>query len=647
MRNRLPFYLIVLISTLFFVILHLFDPAIVREQIESKTYDLRLRLRNLLRHQPPRGDIIIVSVDEKSIQEIGRWPWKRDVMAGLIKNISRDRPRVIGVDIILSEREDRESDERLEMAIKEAGNVVLAMAFVVPEGNKTAVTVQDVPDFLWDSAFMEVRSVKGIKWRHWAIKAESVIPPVAEFSKASSLGHVYTYPDMDGAIRWEVMYLSYGDDCYPSFPLQVARVALGMGMKDIVLYGASGIGFGKTFIPTDLSGRVIINYRGREHSFDYISASDVIKSKIGAGTFKDRIVLIGTSALGTYDQKVTPFSANMPGVEKNANVVENIIHNSFVRKCPWVIEFVITLLTGISFGVVLPRLKSIAGAALAIGFISLYTLAGCYLLIFKGLWINLVYPVSNMYVIFVAQTVARFFLEERRAREIRRMFSSYVSPKIVDELVSHPEKARLGGERKTVTVLFSDLIGFTSLSERLAPEEVVSMLNEYLREMVDIIFRWDGTLDKFVGDEIVAFWGAPIEQEDHAELAVKCAINMSDRLDEMQERWRREGRVILDCGIGINTGEALIGNIGAQGKKMDYTVIGDHVNLAARVEKLTRQYGSRILITENTLKAIEPAIKKGSVGHLELKEVACVQVKGREEEIRLFGLRGLKHKPSS
>jgi len=647
MRNRLPFYLIALVSTLSFAILHLFDPPIVREQIEGRTYDLRLRLRSLLGHQPPPGDIIIVSVDEKSIQEIGRWPWKRDVMAGLIKNISRDRPRAMGVDIILSEREERESDGRLERAIKEAGNVVLAMAFVVPEGNKTAVTIQEVPDFLWDSAFMEVRSVKGIKWRQWAIKASSVIPPIAEFSRVSSLGHVYTHPDMDGVIRWEVMYLSYGDDCYPSFPLQVARVALGMGMKDIVLYGGSGIGFGKKFIPTDLSGRAIINYRGRERSFDYISASDVIKGNVMAGTFKDRIVLIGTSALGTYDQKVTPFSANMPGVEKNASVVENIIQNSFIRKSPGAIELVSILLTGIILGIIIPRLKAIASVAFSVGFITLYILLGCYLLVFNGLWINLVYPVSNMALISLAHTATKFFFEERRAREIRRMFSSYVSPKIVNELISHPEKARLGGERKTVTVLFSDLIGFTSLSERLAPEEVVSMLNEYLSEMVDIIFRWDGTLDKFVGDEIVAFWGAPVEQEDHAGLAVRCAINMSERLDEMQERWRREGRVVLDCGIGINTGEALIGNIGAQGKKMDYTVIGDHVNLAARVEKLTRQYGSRILITENTLRAIEPAIKRGSMGHLELEEIACVRVKGREEEVRIFGLRRLKHHNSS
>ncbi|MBI4710723.1 MAG: adenylate/guanylate cyclase domain-containing protein, partial [Nitrospirae bacterium] len=220
---------------------------------------------------------------------------------------------------------------------------------------------------------------------------------------------------------------------------------------------------------------------------------------------------------------------------------------------------------------------------------------------------------------------------------------SYVSPQIVAELINHPEKAKLGGERRAVTIMFSDLIGFTSLSEKLPPEEVVSRLNEYFKEMVDIIFKWNGTLDKLVGDEIMAFWGAPLDQPDHAELAVRCALNMSDRLNEIQEEWRHKKQDVLDCGIGINTGEVLIGNIGAPGKKMDYTIIGDHVNLTARVEKLTRQYATRILITEDTVAGIESAIKSDLIGHIELKEPISTTVKGKEKAIKLYQLRGLKH----
>ncbi len=643
MKKALLFYLITFISTSLFVILQFFDPAIIREQLESKTFDLRLYLRNLVKQQPPPKDIIIVSVDEKSIKEIGRWPWRRDVMAGLVNKVSEGRPRVIGIDIMFSERESKETDERLARAIKDAGNVVLATAFIVPEGDKRIVAPKEVPDFLWDSAFMEVKSVKGIPWKRWAIKAASVNLPIEELSRTASLGHVYTLPDMDGVLRWEIMYLNYGDDCYPSFALQVARIALGIKMKDMVLYGGSGIGLGSRLIPTDLSGRVLINYRGGENSFQYISASDVIKGRVSARIFRDRIVLIGTSALSTYDQKVTPLSTNMPGVEKNANVVENILSKNFLRKSPGVVELMVIVLTGIFLGFLLPRLKAIPGAVLAIGFIALYILLACYLLIYENLWINLIYPVSNMFVIFTAQTITRFFFEEKKAREIRRMFSSYVSPKIVEELISHPERAGLGGVRRTVTVLFSDIIGFTSLSEKLPPEEVVSMLNEYFKEMVDIIFRWDGTLDKFVGDEIMAFWGAPMEQPNHAELAVRCALNMVHRLRELQDKWRLEGKEAVYAGIGINTGEVILGNIGAEGKKMDYTLIGDHVNLAARVEKLTRQYNANILITEFTHKELEELLLKAEIGHAVMKEVADVKVKGKEQSVKIYEITDIGH----
>jgi adenylate cyclase len=236
--------------------------------------------------------------------------------------------------------------------------------------------------------------------------------------------------------------------------------------------------------------------------------------------------------------------------------------------------------------------------------------------------------------------VTKYFFEEKKSREIRAMFSSYVSPKIVAELINNPEKAKLGGERKTVTILFADIIGFTSLSEQKQPEEVVEILNEYFKEMTDIIFRWDGTLDKFVGVEIMAFWGAPIDQPNHAELAVRCALNMEAKLRDLQYKWKLEDKCGLDCGIGINTGEVIIGNIGAAGKKMDYTVIGDNVNLAARVEKLTRTYNTKIIVTEFTIRHIDEVLGKGSVGHLQVKELDIVKVKGKEKEVKIFELKG-------
>jgi adenylate cyclase len=643
-KTLLLFYLIALISTSLFVALQWINPKMIDEQLESKTYDLRLRLRNLLRHEPAPKNIVIVAIDEKSINEIGRWPWSRSVQAALINNIAKDKPRVIGVDIMYTEKESPQADAKLAEAIKAAGNVVLATRFDVPVGENVSPAPEDIPDFLWDSAFMQVKSVKGIPWKTFAVKPNRVMPSLPEFSTVATLGHAYTLQDIDGSIRSDLLYLNFGDDCYPHFALQIARIALGIKMKDMVLYGGSGVALGKTFIPTYIDGSVVINYIGKEHSFPYRSAADVIKGRVPSGYFRNKIVLVGTSALATYDQKVTPFSGNMPGVEKNANVVRNVLLNNFIRKSQGSLEVAVIIFTGILLGFTLPRLRAVSSALVASGVVGLYVITSCYLLMYENLWINFLYPVTNMLSIFTIQTVIRFFHEERKAKEIRQMFSSYVSPKIVKELIDNPEKARLGGERRTVTILFSDVMGFTSLSERRQPEEVVSLLNEYFEEMANIIFRWDGTLDKFVGDEIMALWGAPIEQPNHAELAIRCALHMSDKLDRLQEMWRSRGSDILDVGIGLNTGEVLIGNIGAQGKKMDYTAIGDHVNLAARVEKLTRQYGTRILLTENTYDQVAPLIERGALSHVELKELASVKVKGKEKEAKIFGLKSLDSK---
>jgi adenylate cyclase len=642
-KKKILFYLIPLISTSLFIVLQLFDPPVIQEKVEGRLYDLRLNVRDNIIRKQPHQNILIVYIDEKSIHEIGRWPWSRKLMAELINKVSEGKPQVIGVDIMFSEKEDRESDERLVQAIKKAGNVVLATAFIVPKKQKNAGSPQEVPDFLWDSAFMNIPKVPKVDektpWEDFKVKPEKVIPPLEEFSKVATLGHVYSHSDMDGILRREVMYLYFANDYYPSFPLQIARIARGIKMENMVLYKDSGIMFGDSFIKTDLNGRVLINYAGEAYDFPFVSASDVIKGRTETIKFKDKIVLIGTSALATFDQKVSPLSGNMPGVEKNANVVENILLNNFIKKSPGPLEIIYLLATGIFLGLILPRLKAIPGAALATGLMVFYVALSFYLLIYNNIWINLTYPLSNMLIIFVSLTVTKFFFEEKKAKEIRSMFSSYVSPKIVEVLINNPEKAKLGGERKVVTTLFSDIAGFTSLSEKRNPEEVVDLLNEYFKEMTGIIFKWDGTLDKFVGDEIMAFWGAPVDQSDHAERAVRCAMDMIDSLTRMQEKWKKEGKDILDCGIGINTGEVLIGNIGAPGKKMDYTIIGDHVNLAARVETLTRKYGAHIILTEFTLQHLEAAVKQGTIDHYKIVELETVRVKGKEKEVKIFELK--------
>ncbi len=288
----------------------------------------------------------------------------------------------------------------------------------------------------------------------------------------------------------------------------------------------------------------------------------------------------------------------------------------------------------LALGVALPRLGAWAGAALFITLFAGYSAVVYYLFIAKGVWFSLVYPAAALLLGYTIQTAYRFFAEERRARNIRKMFSSYVSKRIVDELIKDPSKAKLGGDRKEITVLFSDIRAFTTFSEKHQPEEVVSLLNEYLGAMTNIVFDYEGTLDKFVGDAIMAFWGAPVGQPDHADRAVRCSLAMIQRLKELQQKWASEGKTVLDVGMGINTGDMVVGNMGAEGKKMDYTVIGDHVNLAARVEGLTRQHNNHIIITEFTYEKVKDTVL--------VNELGSVTVKGKQKPVVIYDLVGMK-----
>ena len=636
------FYLISLISVITFIFLQWFNPPFFRELLESKTYDLRLHLRNSLQAQPERNDIVIVAVDEKSLAEIGRWPWSRTVDADLVSAIAKGKPKVIGIDMFFPQSESSVADRKLGDALRDAGNVVLGMAFLVSKNDDKAVPAAS-PDFIWDSAFMEVKAVPGIDWKKWAYRSSKIIPPPEDIARGVTLGHVNSKADMDGVLRWEILALNYGDDCYPSLALQTARVALGIKPEGMTIYGGSAVKLGDRMIRTDLSSLVLINYRGAENSFKYYSAADILKGRLNPEVFRDKIVFLGTTALATYDQKVTPFSGNMPGVEKNANVVQNIILGNFISKSPGTVELATIICTSLLLILVLPRLSAKKGVILGFGLMGAYFVFSCILLFYQNIVVNLIFPVGNMMFIVATETVTKLLAEEKKAREIRAMFSSYVSPKIVEVLVNNPEKAFLAGERRTVTILFSDIIGFTTASEKLTPEEVVLMLNEYFQEMGETIFRWDGILDKFVGDEIMAVWGAPLDQPDHAELAVRCALNMSDRLDILKEKWRQEGKYVIDCGIGINSGEVVMGNIGWLGKKMDYTAIGNNVNVAARIEKMTRQHGSRILITENTYDMIKPVIDQGEIGHADINRIDSVKVRGKDEEVTIFSVKSLPH----
>ncbi|MEW6683704.1 MAG: adenylate/guanylate cyclase domain-containing protein [Nitrospirota bacterium] len=698
--------------TLVFALVEVARPPVIRDVadlLEMKTLDIRFRLRYAHRGAEQRpDDVVIVGIDEASLAAVGRWPWPRAEMARLVDAIAAGHPRAVALDILFAEPEVSESartieavrrdyaalgspdprlldvigrraiegdaDLRFADALGRAGRTVLPVALVVPPTYQTdpAGPPPDAPPVVVESSFGLVKAASRASLFR-PIEAEAMIAPIEPLARAASaLGHVYYQPDLDGVLRWEYLMLQYGDEYYPSFGLQIARAALGLPREAMRLVVGEAIELGAIRIPTDERGRVLINYEGREGEFLTIPAIEVLSRPEAAEQFRDRIVLVGATALGTHDIKVTPLSANLPGVEKNATVVHNLLHGNVLRRTDAMklLDAGFVLIFGASLGMILPRVSALRGVSVAAGLLLGYGLIAQAFFELGGLWINVLYPSMTIVLCYTGLTVLRFMTEERRAQEIRRLFASYVSPKMVAELVKDPDKAKLGGQRKELTVMFSDVRGFTNFSEQNPPERVVAILNEYLTAMTEVVFRWDGTLDKFIGDAIMAFWGAPVDQPDHAELAVRCALDMRRRLAELQAAWRAAGTPQLNAGIGINTGEMVVGNTGAEGKKMDYTVIGDHVNLAARVESLTRKYNAGILVSDSTYRKIKdlvliaerhqperrrlaqpiihPNRRTGpmAVGHVTFTPLGEVEVKGRAQPVGLYEVIDARKEPS-
>lgn len=624
--------------TLLFFLLNIASPRIVNDTLEAVFLDYRFLIRNIIKPLPTPENIVIVAIDELSLEKYGRWPWPRDLQAQLVEQIIRSNPKVLAVDIFYPEPETPERDALLGGVFEESYGMITLAAGFDPNADPND---DEVPDYLLDNTILKIKRYSQLKGTLSVHKSKSLSVPVI-YSNAI-LGHVVSPPDGDGKFRKEHLYVKFKEEFFPSLSLVTSALARNMGVEDIIIQGTSGVDFGDTFIPTDIYGRMRVNYLGPERTFRYITAAAILDGALEVSFLQGKIVFLGASAISTYDFMVTPFSARMPAVEKNATVVNNILNKHFILNTPLSVVSFIIVITGVLLSFLLHSVMALLGMLLAFLFIALFTAFNQYIFTYHGYYMNFVYPFGNMVFISILFGSYKYFVEERKAKNLRSMFSSYVSPKVVNELINNPEMARLGGYRQEVTILFSDIAGFTSFSEKREPEEVVHMLNEYFEAMTDIIFHWDGTLDKFVGDEIMAFWGAPLDQADHAERALRCALHMSDQLDCLRESREAKGEQAIDIGIGLNTGEVLIGNIGAAGKKMDFTAIGDHVNLGARVEALTRHYKTRILITEFTQAKIQPLIDSKAFGHIELIEEDTVKVKGKDKPVKIFSIKPIPH----
>jgi len=579
------------------------------------------------------GSVVIVDIDEKSLQKIGQWPWPRNIVAQLIRQILAAEPRVLGLDIMFAEQ-DRTSPSRYVDELQRIFNVKLPSPTdlaVNPEilnhdlalGNAVASgpTVLGYAFQLYDDGLKNPQDLPfpscqirvqpdTTPFRDLAlIKAYRGVINIMDVAQGLSEGFFNVFPDPSGTIRKVPLLMMLDDIPYPSLALEMYRV--GMDQVDFTIQashrvkipatGLLGVTVGERFIPTDDNGQLAVNFRGPAKTFPYLPAVDVLRGQ-HRPALKDKHVLIGGSASGLYDLVATPFANSYSGVEVHASIIDNLVaddpfaHDIFTE-IGW--TYALIVLGGIVLSLILSYSGPLLGGLGGLLIIAAALFGNYYLFFLEQILVGVVYPFLSFLLIFLAVSVGNYFFEGREKSFIRMAFGHYVSPRVVSQLIDNPAKLSLKGEQKHLSVLFSDIRGFTTISEQMSSEQLSSFMNEYLTTMSDCIIDHGGTVDKFIGDAIMAIWGAPLDNEEHARHALQAAMSMMAQLKETQQEYARRGLPVIDIGIGINTGIMSVGNFGSR-ERFDYTVMGDNVNLASRLECANKEYGTHIIISEFT-----------------------------------------------
>jgi adenylate cyclase len=659
-------WLIVLVLILFLAGVPILD------LVELKTFDLRFISRGTM---APSPQVVLAVIDEKSLDVEGRWPWPRSTLARLIDALSKDGAKVISFDIMFTEpdqntnlklinqfddriqslkiQDDRlrqfveqskigaDNDLTLANAIKRSrAKVVLGYFFHMSQAGLDYEIAQEQIDSqlrrIGNSKYPLIRYDQQDMMVDPFIEVyapEANIPVINDVADAS--GYFNMLPDQDGVIRWMPLIIKCGQEIYTPLSIQSAWQYMDRPqlMVKVANYGIQGIQMGKRFIPTDESGQMLINFIGPARTFPHYPISDILAGNLPKGTFRDKIVVVGATAIGIYDLRNTPYSPVYPGMEVHATVIDNILKGNFLSKPKWtrIYDALAIIILGILAGIALPRLGAVKGIIFVGLLFILHILVGRWFFIGFGLWVNIVYPLLGIVLIYTSLTLYHYMTEERERKKIRGAFSFYVSSSVVNEMLKDPGKLKLGGDKKELSVLFSDIRGFTTISEGLTPEDLVHLLNEYLTVMTDIVFKYDGTLDKYIGDALMAIYGAPLERPDHPVRACASALDMMEGLKRLNEKWIKEGKNPLDIGIGINTGMMMVGNMGSD-QRFDYTVMGDAVNLSSRLEGANKAYKTNILISDSTYEKVKDEFT--------CMELDSVRVKGKHKPVRIFQLMG-------
>ena len=631
------------------------------KQLENWTYDARL---NFTRPDSIDDRIVIVDIDETSLAEVGRWPWGRDQLARIVDNLfDHYEADVVAFDIVFAEKDESSGLEQFEQlartSLRDDEEYLEALDKIRPSLKHDEIFAQSligknvVLGYYFKAKLQDGESgVTGllppaltkmdVQWSERLPINQAVgYGGNLEILQTSARSGGYfdnPFVDADGVFRRVPLVQSYQGYLFASLALATTQAYLDADGIELAIETEGSRGDKEYFaletinlknhrIPVDANGAVFVPYRGRQGSFPYIPAHEVLSRKTNPIALKDKIVLIGTSAPGLLDLRSTPVQNIYPGVEVHANIISGILDDRIKHKPAWTVgyELVLLVVIAVAMALLLPLVSPLLAATGTLGITGL-VLAGTFVAWNNNLILPLASPLLLILMMFMLHMSYGFFIESRGKRQLANLFGHYIPPELVDEMSASPEEYSLEGENREMTVLFSDVRGFTSISEGMDPKQLTQLMNALLTPMTRVIHKNRGTIDKYMGDAIMAFWGAPLANAEHARHALYAALQMMEELKVMQDEFRQRGWPAVNIGIGLNTGDMNVGNMGSE-FRMAYTVLGDAVNLGSRLEGLTKEYGVNIIVSEST---------KAAIPEFLFRELDLVRVKGKKEPVAIF-----------
>src|SRR5580698_6534654 len=624
--------------------------------------ELRLRTFDLFQVLHPReqtfSPVAIVDIDEASLKEIGQWPWPRTVVADLITRLKEQGALVIGFDIIFAEP-DRMSpavaagsfrgldeETRAKLGTLPSNDEVLADAIKharVVVGQTGAPTPQ--PRSEAEMALQTGFAFKGPDPTPFLVTFAGLLRNVLPIEQAAAGRGLFSInPERDGIVRRVPLVMEAQEALVPALSLEMLRVLSQAGAivvnVDPAGDGVQSVAIRDFAVPTDERGQIFVHFNKSDRA-RYVSAKDVLQRKLSTDRLRGKLVLIGTSAIGLLDLKTTPVEAVMPGVEVHAQILESVLTKSLLVNPAYAIgaELIVAMLLGLAIIVAAPMLSAtivvVLGACLIAGLIGL----SWYLFAAQNLLIDFTYPLISSWLIYLALTFVNYFREQKQRQQIRSAFGFYLSPHMVEQLARSPEKLVLGGEERRMTILFSDVRGFTTISEHYKddPQGLTHLMNRFLTPLTNAIIERKGTIDKYIGDAIMAFWNAPVDDDEQEVNACDAALEMQTRVQALNAELKQEADadggafMPLRIGIGLNTGPCVVGNMGSD-FRFNYSVLGDTVNVASRLEARTKDYRLPLVIGSRTA---ERAKDKFTT-----MEIDLIQVKGKKQPEAVFTVLG-------